>query len=333
MNTTGRLFRVGITGSSRGPGLATWIEGCPPGLPIDPSLLEAQLARRRPGAPGTTARREPDHPRIISGVYQGRSTGQPILILIDNQDAADDGQDPSSLPRPGHADLVAVRRYGGFADPRGGGAFSGRLTAALVAAGAVARLLIPELSIGAELLQVGGRSDIADAVAEAQADGDSLGGLVRCTIQGVPMGWGEPLLDPLDARLAQLCMCIPGVRSFGIGTGRAMASMRGSQANDPILDVEGRTASNHAGGVNGGLSNGNPVVFELAARPTPSIAKPQRSVDLRDGASATVRSKGRHDACFALRLPPVVEAAAAVVLADFALLARVRSPYSTLDAT
>jgi chorismate synthase len=333
MNTTGRLFRVGITGSSRGTGVAAWIEGCPPGLNIDPAMLEAQLAKRRPGTPGTTARREPDHPRIVSGVYQGRSTGQPILILIDNRDALDDGQDPGRVPRPGHADLVAKQRYGGFADPRGGGAFSGRLTAALVAAGAVARCLLPGVSLEATLLEAGGRADVDAAVADALADHDSIGGLIRCTIHGVPTGWGEPLLDPLDARLAQLCLCIPGVRSFGIGAGRGMASMRGSQANDAILDPSGRTASNHAGGVNGGLSNGNPVVFEIVARPTPSIAKAQRSVDLHTGEPTTVASAGRHDACFALRLPPIVEAAAAIVLADFALLARAQGPYSTLDAT
>ncbi len=331
MNTTGRLFRVGITGSSRGPGLAAWIEGCPPGLVIEAADIEAQLARRRPGAPGTTARREPDPLRILSGVYQGRSTGQPILLLIENHDTAEDGQDPGAVPRPGHADLVARQRYGGFADPRGGGAFSGRLTAALVAAGAVARQVIPELGISAVLLEAGGSREIDASVAQAQADGDSVGGLIECRITGVPTGWGEPLLDPLDARLAQLCLCIPGLRSFEIGAGHAMATMRGSQANDPILDLAGRTDGNLAGGVNGGLSNGNPIVFRVAARPTPSIALPQQSVDLRSGEATTIRSTGRHDACFALRLPPIVEAVAAIVLADFALLARALGPYSTRD--
>ena len=326
MNTTGRLFRVGITGTSRGPGVGAWIEGCPPGIALDEAAIHAQLTRRRPGRPGTTARREPDEPRILSGVYQGHTTGQPILVWIDNRDAQNDGQAPSAQPRPGHADLVALQRYGGFADPRGGGAFSGRLTAALVAAGAVARALLPAVEIRARVLEVGGRRDLDAAVAEAMQAGDSLGGLLECTLDSVPTGWGEPLLDPIDARLAQLCLSIPGVRSFELGAGLALASMRGSQANDPILETSGRTATNHAGGVNGGLSNANPIVFRVATRPTPSIATPQNTVDMGTGLPTTTSSStGRHDACFALRLPVVLEAAAAIVLADFMLLARAGS--------
>ncbi len=325
MNTLGRLFRVGITGTSRGPGVGAWIEGCPPGLPMEISVIQAQLDRRRPGRDGTTARVEPDQARLLSGIHDGHSTGQPILIWIDNRDARSDGQDPH-IPRPSHADLVARQRYGGFADPRGGGAFSGRLTAALVAAGAVARALLPGVTLEASVLEVGGSSDIDAAVTQAVAAGDSVGGLLECRIEGVPPGWGEPLLDPLDGRLAQLCLCIPGVRSFEIGAGTALAGMHGSQANDPIVDATGRTASNHAGGVNGGLSNGNPIVFRAVARPTPSIPQPQRSVDLRTGTPATVHGRGRHDACFALRLPPILEAVAAIALADFALLARAAIP-------
>lgn len=326
MNTTGRLFRVGITGTSRGPGVGTWIEGCPPGIPLDEEAFASALARRRPGRPGTTARVEPDRLRILSGLHQGHSTGQPMLLWLDNLDARSDGHDPAVLPRPGHADLVALQRYGGFADPRGGGAFSGRLTAAMVLAGVVARRVIPSVRIQARLLEVGGRADIEGAVAEAVAEGDSLGALLTCEARGVPPGWGEPLLDPIDARLAQLCLCVPGVRSFELGAGLELASMRGSQANDPILDRRGRTASNHSGGVNGGLSNGNPIVFRVATRPTPSIAKLQRSVDLTSGEQATLQLRGRHDACFALRLPEVLESVTAVVLADFALLARAGAP-------
>ncbi len=321
MNTTGRLFRVGIAGTSRGPGVCAWIDGCPPGLALDLARVRDQLARRRSGAAGTTARREADEPRFLAGVHDGHSTGQPILIWLDNLDARDDARDPD-IPRPGHADLVARQRYGGFADPRGGGAFSGRLTAAWVAAGAVARAVVPQLRFEARLVEAGGRADIQAAVAEAGAAGDSIGGLIACEVRGVPPGWGEPLLDRLDGRLAQLCLSIPGVRSFELGTGRDIAAMRGSQANDAIEAAGGRTASNHAGGINGGLSNGNPIRFRVAARPTPSIALPQPSVNLRDGAPVELQGKGRHDVCFALRLPPVVEAAAAIALADFALLAR-----------
>lgn len=326
MNTTGRLFRVGLAGTSRGAGVGAWIEGCPPGVPLEPAALQADLDRRKGGTAGTTPRVEPDLPRILTGTHQGHTTGQPLLIWLDNADPRDDGQVAARLPRPGHADLVSLQRYGGFADPRGGGAFSGRLTAALVAAGAVARTLLPEIELHARVVSVGGRDDIHGAVAEAAAQGDSLGGLLECRVCGVPPGWGEPLLDPLDARLAQLCLSIPGVRSFELGSGLAMASMFGSQANDAILDARGRTATNHAGGVNGGLSNGNPIVFRVATRPTPSIAAPQATVQLPSGRPATISSDGRHDACFALRLPVVLEAAAAIVLADFMLLARAYHP-------
>ncbi len=326
MNAVGRLFRVGITGTSRGPGVGAWIEGCPPGVCIDLHALQQALDRRRGGKLGTTSRVEPDTPELLSGVHHGFTTGQPLLIWLRNRDARCDGQEPQRLPRPGHADLVAQQRYGGFADPRGGGAFSGRLTAALVAAGAVARAMLPSIDIQAQVLSVGGRPDIDAAVADAVAQGDSLGGLLECRIQGVPAGWGEPLLDPIDARLAQLCMSIPGVRSFELGAGLGLAEMRGSQANDPILSAQGLTGSNHAGGVNGGLSNGNPLVFRVATRPTPSIPRPQPTVDLHSGAPAVVCSTGRHDACFALRLPVVLEAAAAIVLADFMLLARAYRP-------
>ncbi len=322
MNTTGRLFRVGLTGTSRGPGVAAWIEGCPPGLALREEHFAGELARRRGGKPGTTSRVEPDTPRILSGVHEGHTTGQPLLIWMENRDVVDDGHDPVIHPRPGHVDLVANHRYRGFQDPRGGGAFSGRLTACLVVAGVVARRLIPDVTIRAVLVRAGGSEDVHEAIRAASEEGDSLGGLLECRIEGVPMGWGEPLMDPLDARLAQVCLCIPGVRAFEIGAGFSLADMRGSEANDPLLDADGTTASNHAGGINGGLSNGNPIVFRIATRPTPSIRKEQRTVDLRTGQPTTLRLEGRHDACFALRLPAVVEAAAAVVLADFALLAR-----------
>jgi chorismate synthase len=190
----------------------------------------------------------------------------------------------------------------------------------------VARKLLPKLSIQARVDSAGGRADIDAAVAEARAAGDSLGAMLSCRIDGVPPGWGEPLMDRLDARLAQICLSIPGVRSFELGLGHALADMRGSQANDAILDPSGRTSSNNAGGVSGGLSNGNPILFRVAARPTPSIPLPQDTVDLGSGLPATIRMGGRHDTCFALRLPVVLEAAAAIVLADFALLAQAMSP-------
>lgn len=321
MSTLGRLFRVVLLGTSRGPGVGVLVEGCPAGLPLCEGDLLPALDRRRGGGPGTTARVEPDQPRFLAGLYEGRTTGQPLLLWFDNTDPGDDGPDRRVLPRPGHADLAAMARYGGFADLRGGGAFSGRLTVGLVAAGAVARKLVPELEFSAEVLEAGGRPDAVAAAVAAGAAGDSIGGWVACTVTGVPAGLGDPPLDPLDGRLAQACLCVPGVRAFEVGAGRALARMRGSEANDPILHAAGRTRTNLCGGVNGGLSNGNPLWFAVAARPTPSIALPQDSVDLRTGLPVRVRAEGRNDACFALRLPVILESVAALVLVDFLRLA------------
>ncbi|MFH1464356.1 MAG: chorismate synthase [Pseudomonadota bacterium] len=326
MNTTGRLFSVTLLGTSRGPGVASVVAGCPAGLPLCEEDFGPDLARRRGGQPGTTARAEPDSPRLLAGVFEGRTTGQPLVIAFENTDPGPDGPDHRLLPRPGHADLAATLKYGGFHDPRGGGAFSGRLTAGLVAAGVIAKRLLPGLLFSARVLEVGGRADVDAALAEALAAGDSLGGWLECRVAGVPAGWGEPLLDPLDGRLAQVAFSIPGIRAFEIGDGRAIAALRGSETNDPILAADGRAASNRAGGVSGGISNGNPLVFRVAARPTPSVPLAQRTVRLPGGEPATVSTAGRHDACFALRLPVVLEAAAAVVLADFARLAGALGP-------
>jgi chorismate synthase len=321
MSTLGHSFRVVLLGTSRGPGVGVLVEGCPAGLPLSEGDLLPALQRRRGGGPGTTARVEPDRPRFLAGLYEGRTTGQPLLIWFDHEDPGEDGPDRRVLPRPGHADLAALARYGGFADLRGGGAFSGRLTVGLVAAGAVARRLVPALGFAAEVVEAGGRTDAVAAAEEAAAAGDSVGGRVVCTVTGVPAGLGDPPMDPLDARLAWACLCIPGVRAFEIGVGWRLAALRGSEANDPILDASGRTRTNLSGGVNGGITNGNPLVFSVAARPTASIALPQDSVDLRTGLPAQVRADGRNDACFALRLPVILESVAALVLVDFLRLA------------
>lgn len=320
MNTLGRLFRVTLLGTSHGPGVGVVVEGCPPGIPLSEGELEASLSRRRGGRPGTTARVEPDVPAFLSGVHRGHTTGQPLLVWFENRDVGPPA--PPWLPRPGHADLAATLKYGGWQDPRGGGAFSGRLTVGWVAAGALASKLLHGVCIEAEVSQVGGREDLEAATLEAREAGDSVGGLIQCRATGVPAGWGEPLADPLDGRLAQAMFTIPGIRAFEVGDGFAMAALRGSQANDPILDATGRTRTEHNGGVSGGMSNGNDLVFRVAVRPTPSISLPQDTVDLLTGQPATVRSTGRNDACFALRLPVVVESMTACVLADFHLLHR-----------
>ncbi len=323
MNSFGRLFRLTLLGASHGPGVGVVIDGCPAGLELSPDDLGPALARRAAGAAGTTARREPDEPRLLAGVWQGRTTGAPLLIWFDNRDVdSSDYERLRRLPRPGHADLTARQRFGPWADTRGGGMFSGRLTAGLVAAGVVARKLLAGVDIEAELVAAGGRSDVAAAVAAAAAEQDSLGGLVACRVTGLPPGLGEPWFDALESLLAHLIFAIPGVRGLEFGAGMAAAGMRGSQANDPILDSSGRTEGNSAGGCNGGLSNGNPLELRVAFKPTATIGRPQRSVDLSTGRPAVIEAAGRHDTCFALRTPVVVESACAVVLADLLLQAQ-----------
>lgn len=336
MNTFGRIFKIAIFGESHGPAVGVLIDGCPAGLQLEAGDFEADLARRRGGTPGTTTRREPDEPRIASGVLAGHTTGSPLLIQFANTD-----QDPAAYeairhtPRPGHADLVARQKHGDHADLRGGGHHSGRLTVGLVAAGVVAKKLLPAIEIAARLVSVGGSADIAAEVASVVADGDSVGGLVECCIQGLPPGLGEPFFDSVESLVAHAVFAIPAVRGVEFGAGFAAAGMRGSAHNDPILDASGRTESNHAGGVLGGLTTGNEVVFRVAVKPTPSIRRAGRTVDLRTGRPAEVSVTGRHDACIALRVPVIVEAAAAIVLVDLMALAGrlapvLRSPSSSL---
>jgi len=321
VNTFGRILRVQLFGESHGPGVGALLDGVPAGLPLAPEDLEPDLARRRAGGPGTTPRREADRPRLLSGVYQGRTTGAPLLILFDNQDP-----DPAAyaelerLPRPGHADLTARQKFRGFQDPRGGGHLSGRLTVGLVAAGTLARRLLAPARVEARLLEAGGRADVEAAVAEAAAAGDSVGGLVECRVLGLPAGLGEPFFDPVEGLLAHALFALGGVRGVEFGAGFGAARMRGSACNDPILDAAGRTATNHAGGVNGGITSGNELVFRVAVKPTSSIALPQQTVDAQSGAPAELRVLGRHDACHALRLPVIVEAVTALVLADLQLV-------------
>jgi chorismate synthase len=322
MNTFGTIFRVALFGESHGPAVGVLIDGCPAGLPLETSDFHADLARRRGGAPGTTARREPDAPLLESGLFEGHTTGAPLLIRFANIDV--DSRAYEALrgrPRPGHADLVARQKFGGFADPRGSGHHSGRLTVGLVAAGVVAKKLLRPLEVAARLVAVGGSEDIEATVAAAQASGDSVGGLIECRARHVPAGLGEPFFDTAESLLAHALFAIPAIKGVEFGAGFAAARMRGSEHNDPILDVSGASQTNHAGGVLGGITTGNELLFRVAVKPTPSIRLPQRTVDLGSGAPAEISVGGRHDACIALRVPVILEAVTAIVLADLSLLA------------
>lgn len=317
MNAFGKLFRVSIFGESHGKGVGVLLDGVPAGLPLSADDFKADLARRRPGAKGTTPRREADIGMLKNGVFQDRTTGAPLLIQFENKD-----QDSSAYenirfnPRPGHADFTAYHKYGGYNDYRGSGHFSGRITLGLVAAGVVAKKLLPDITIRATLVEAGGDDRIDENIERCLQEKDSIGAIIECRVNGLPIGLGEPFFDTTDALLGHIMFAIPGIRGLEFGAGFQAAAMKGSECNDPFLDIDGTTASNHSGGMNGGITNGNEVFFRVAVKPTSSIGKEQRTIHLKTGEPTSLVVTGRHDACFALRLPVVIEAATAIVFAD-----------------
>jgi chorismate synthase len=327
MNQFGRLFRLSILGESHGACVGILLDGVPAGLPLEVAEFAGDMERRRGGgAPGTTPRREDDRPIFQSGVHQGRTTGAPLLLLFENKQVDSSAYEAvKDLPRPGHADWVARKKYGGYADMRGSGHFSGRLTAALVAAGVVAKKLLAPAQVSARLLEAGGSADVPAAVAAAMAAQDSVGGLVECRVSGLPAGLGEPFFDSVESLVAHAVFAIPAVKGIEFGAGFAASRMRGSQMNDLLEDADGHTATNHAGGINGGITNGNDLLFRVAVKPTASIRAAQATVNLRTQEPAVLSMGGRHDACIALRAPVVVEAVTAAVLADL-LMAEGRVP-------
>jgi chorismate synthase len=330
MNSFGRLFRVELFGESHGPALGCVIDGCPPGIPLAPEDFEADLARRRPGAPGTTPRTETDRPEILSGTYESKTSGSPICVLFRNEDVrSEDYGLFARIPRPGHADYVGAAKYRGFNDPRGSGHFSGRLTLPLVAAGCVAKKLLPRVRFATRLVEAGGRNDIGAAVAEAMETGDSVGGLVELRVDGLGIGLGEPFFDSAEGMIAHALFAVPGVRGVEFGDGFAAARMRGSEHNDRFVGAYGLTATNHSGGVNGGITNGAEMVLRVAVKPTATIATPQSTIDVVSGEMAELSAPGRHDACIAIRAAVALEAACAIALADLALIALAQLPQET----
>lgn len=319
MNTFGRNFRVTLFGESHGPAIGVVIDGVPAGIALCEADFEADLARRRAGALGTTPRTEEDKPELLSGLYRGHTTGAPLAIIFRNRNARPEEYNNHPIPRPGHADWVAAQKYGGYNDPRGGGHFSGRLTLALVAAGVVAKRVVGSVKFEARISQIGGCDNASEwdaIIRQASSEGDSVGGIVECRAEGLGVGVGEPFFDSLESHIAHLLFAIPGVRGVEFGDGFGAAAMRGSEHNDPIVAPDGTTAKNGAGGINGGLSNGNPIVVRVAFKPTSSIARPQQTLDPTTGEMATLSTAGRHDVCIALRGAVVVEAAVAIALAD-----------------
>ncbi len=322
MNSFGKIFRISIFGESHGEGIGVVIDGCPPGIPFPLEDLTTDLSRRKSGARGTTPRIEDDNPEILSGVYNGKTTGSPLTIFFKNKNTrSGDYESLKNIPRPGHADFVALKKFKGFADPRGGGHFSGRLTLAIVAAGCIAKKILPhDVLFQSEILEIGGSKDYESILNEAIEEGESLGGIVEVKVSNLPCGLGEPFFDSFESLLSHLVFSVPAVKAIEFGSGFKSATMKGSIHNDPIISDDGKTLSNNSGGINGGITNGNDLLFRVAIKPTASIAKSQKSLNLKTGQIEEFTIKGRHDSAIVLRTPVIFEACAAIVAADMYLI-------------
>ena len=346
MNTFGRRYRVSIFGESHGELIGVTLDGVPSGLELSEQDFTEDILRRKSGAKGTTPRIEADQPMIVSGVFEGHTTGAPLTIVFKNTNThSSDYSLFSAMPRPGHADLTAALKWDDCQDPRGGGHFSGRLTLPIVAAGVVAKKMLSDLTmldetpcnaVNARIVELGGIAlkDVStsldmtdkqlpqewkDAIDQAIKDGDSLGAIVECVVPNIDPGYGEPFWDSVESQIAHAVFAIPGVRAIEFGDGFNAAAMKGSEHNDPIGE-DGRPTKNGAGGINGGITNGAPISFRVAFKPTSSIRKAQQTFNFATGEMDTLEVPGRHDACFALRASVVVEAMTAIVLADLALV-------------
>lgn len=322
MNSFGTLFRIHIFGESHGPCVGITIDGIPAGLTISADDFFPDLERRKGGMQkGTTPRKETDIPIFMSGIYNEKTTGFPLTILFENKNVRSEDYDKQrAIPRPGHADWVAHQKFGGYEDYRGSGHFSARLTTGIVAAGAIAKKLMPNISINARVISIGGEKDIELGLQKAVDANDSVGGIIECKVNGLPVGLGEPYFNSLESMLSHIIFSIPAVRGIEFGTGFAAANMHGSEHNDSIETADGKTKTNHAGGIVGGISNGNELVFRIAVKPASSTPKSQESLNWQTNQIENFSIEGRHDLCVALRAPVIVEAATAIVLADCMML-------------
>ena len=326
MNSFGRMFRVSIFGESHGIRIGVVIDGCPAGIPLTEDDLKDDIRRRRAGGRGTTPRVEPDVPRIVSGVFRGKTTGAPLTIVFENTNIKSDDYDNLwDQPRPGHADFTARQKHGGYNDPRGGGHFSGRITLGIVAAGVIAKKIINPAFVTASLIEAGGSKDIQAAMEDAIAAKDSIGGIIECCCTNMPIGLGEPFFDSAEALIAHIICAVPATRGIEFGSGFQAAAMKGSEHNDCIINEHGSTATNHAGGINGGITNGNDIVFRVPIKPTSSIGLPQKTYNFKENSVNTLLIDGRHDVCIAIRIPVIIECATAIVLADLMLQEQQRS--------
>jgi len=323
MNSIGRLFRISILGESHGETVGILIDGVPSGISLKMNDFRDDFERRKSGAKGTTPRREADIPRIMSGVFNDFTTGAPLLILFDNTNTR--SRDYTKLretPRPGHADYTAFEKFGGYEDYRGGGHFSGRLTLGLVAAGVIAKKIIDPVRVESKIIEAGGDSNIERAIDRALEEKDSIGGIIESRISNVPASLGEPFFDSVESVLSHMVFSIPAIKGIEFGSGFRAAVMRGSEHNDNIISKDGKTETNHAGGINGGITNGNEILFRVAVKPTSSTHQTQKTLNFKSGEVEDLTIEGRHDTCIALRVPVVLEAAASIVMADFLMLSQ-----------
>lgn len=301
------------------------IDGCPAGLEVPIEDFFVDMERRKGGTQkGATPRQEEDIPALTSGVFNGRTTGFPIMIYIENKNTRSADYDKlRAIPRPSHADFVAHKKFGGFEDYRGGGHFSARLTTGLVAAGVIAKKLLKNISIEAKIIEVGGEPGIDAGLQKAIDAKDSVGGIIECRVNGLPIGLGEPHFDSVESLIAHAMFSIPAVKGVEFGAGFGAAKMFGSQHNDAIETYEGKTKTNHAGGIVGGITNSNELIFRIAVKPTASTPKEQESLNWETGQVEKFSVKGRHDLCVALRAPVIVEAYTAFILTDLMMLSGV----------
>lgn len=321
-NSFGNNFKIEIYGGSHTESLGVIISGVPAGIPLTEADFEADLSRRRSGAKGTTPRKEGDVPHIVSGVADGVTTGEKLEVVFYNENTRSGDYDRlRNHPRPSHADLTARHKYGDDFDLRGGGIFSGRMTLLLVAAGVVAKK-VAKAEYTSRITELGGCTDntkFDEVVAAAQRDGDSVGGIIECTVTGAGRDLGEPFFDSVESIAAHLLFSVPAVKGVEFGSGFAGVALRGSERNDRIVDANGKTATNHEGGINGGITNGNPIVVRVAIKPTPSIAQPQDTFNFISQSVEPLTIGGRHDACIVLRASVVIEAVMAIALAELKL--------------
>ncbi|MES2329140.1 MAG: chorismate synthase [Bacteroidota bacterium] len=322
MNSFGRIFRINIFGESHGECVGLTIDGCPAGLPLSAEDFVEDIERRKGGVQkGTTPRKEDDIPLFKTGLFNGHTTGAPLTILFENKNTrSGDYEKQRAVPRPGHADFTAHAKYGGFEDFRGGGHFSGRLTVCLVAAGVIAKKLLHGVDVRSTILEIGGETDLEKGLDKAIEAKDSIGGIVECRVNGLPIGLGEHFFDSVESLLAHAAFAIPAVKGVEFGAGFAAAKMFGVEHNDAIEDASGKTRTNNAGGIVGGITNGNELVYRIVIKPTSSTPKEQSTWNRETNEVEPFSVKGRHDLCIALRVPVILEAVTAMVLADLMLL-------------